>query len=295
MTYAHQQHRMSIRQACVLFALAMSVYYYNPSPRNDATVHQELKDMAENNAGWGFWMMYYHLRNKGKPWNHKRIYRVYTAMGLNMRRKYKKRPPGPPTESLAQPLCPNLTWSMDFMHDTLSNGVKFRTLNIIDDYNREGLSISNGTSMPGKRVVRELNRLIQWRDKPEYIRMDQGPEFVSKELADWAKANSVTLLFTPKGQPYRNGYVERFNRSFREEVLSRYLFDNLRQVTAISNAWLWSYNNERPHSSLEYETPVSFLLKRGNAHMPDGKAFAFATLQKDKDLNKNFLLLSAPI
>ncbi len=175
-----------------------------------------------------------------------------------------------PNESLLQPLTPNLTWSMDFMHDVLNNGVKFRTFNVIDDFNREGLNITLGTSITSRRVIRELERLIEWRGKPEYLRVDNGPEFIAQAMENWAIANHIDLKFIPKGKPHKNGYVERFNRSFREEVLDSYLFDNIRQAQLITNAWLWSYNNE-----------------------PQSQVKEFPTFQQDIKINLKSLVLNA--
>lgn len=273
--------------------ICQSVYYYKPTPGTDQEIKDKLAELAEVHRRWGFWMMHYHLRGLNYIWNHKRVYRIYTEMKLNLRRKCKKRLPLRPQESLVQPLMPNLTWSMDFMHDTLNNGVKFRTFNVIDDFNREALNITLGTSMTSHRVIRELDRLIEWRGKPAHIRVDNGPEFIAQAMEDWAFRNEIDLKFIPKGKPHKNGYVERFNRSFREEVLDCYLFENIRQAQVISNAWLWSYNNERPHSALMYHTPVSFLLKYGKLHHPQGQKTEFSTFQQDININLKSLILNA--
>jgi putative transposase len=269
------------------------VYYYQPVPDNDQEIKDKLAELAEVHRRWGFWMMHYNLRQLNHFWNHKRVYRIYTEMKLNLRRKCKKRLPLRPQESLVQPLIPNLTWSMDFMHDVLNNGVKFRTFNVIDDFNREALNITLGTSITSHRVIRELERLIEWRGKPAHIRVDNGPEFIAQAMESWAESNGIVLKFIPKGKPHKNGYVERFNRSFREEVLDSYLFDNIRQAQLISNAWLWSYNNERPHSSLMYHTPISFLLKYGKLHSPQGLKKEFPTFQQDININLKSLILNA--
>lgn len=252
-----------------------------------------LAELAGLHNRWGFWMMHHHLRQLNFTWNHKRVYRIYTEMKLNLRRKCKKRLPQRPLESLVQPLIPNLTWSMDFMHDALNNGVKFRTFNVIDDFNREALTISLGTSITSKRVIRELEKLVEWRGKPECIRVDNGPEFIAEELRKWAEANTIELKFIPPGKPHKNGYVERFNRSYREEVLDCYLFENIRQVQVLSNAWMWTYNNDRPHSSLNYHTPVAFLLKYGKLHSPQGQTHEFTTFQQDNNNNWKSLILNA--
>ena len=158
-------------------------------------------------------MMYHHLRNMGHTWNHKRVYRVYLALDMNIRRKHKKRLPARVQEPLVLPIGPNITWSMDFMHDTLLNGRKIRTLNIIDDYNREVLNITIDTSLNSKRVIRELEQLVSWRGIPDRIRMDNGPEFISERLSEWCNhpERNIDLKFIQKGKPSQNGYIERFN------------------------------------------------------------------------------------
>lgn len=204
-------------------------------------------------------MMHYHLRHLNYCWNHKKVYRIYTEMGLNLKRKVKKRLPARVMEPLLQPLYPNITWSMDFMHDVLSTGVNFRCLNIIDDYNRECLAITIDTTLNSKRVIRQLDQLAGWRGIPQKIRVDNGPEFIAQALALWANNRGVELKFIEKGKPFQNGYMERFNRSFREEVLDAYCFSRIKEAQAMAHAWMWVYNNERPHQSLNYKPPVAFL------------------------------------
>ncbi len=238
------------------------MYYYKPRPDDDSVVRDQLASLAQLHNRWGFWMMHHYLRRLNDTWNHKKVYRIYTEMGLNLRRKHKKRLPARPLESLAWPLRPNTTWSMDFMADTLSNGVNFRSLNIIDDFNREALLITMDTSLTSKRVIRELDGLIAWRGAPAKIRVDNGPEFIAEALAQWAKERGVEMQFIQPGKPYQNGYMERFNRSFREEVLDAYSFSRLGEAQSMAYAWMWIYNNERPHSALGYKPPTAFLDER---------------------------------
>ena len=262
MQYAKAEHGVSTRQALKIFSIQPSVYYYQPKPSDDQTIRDKLADLSQLHNRWGFWMMHSHMRNLNFLWNHKKVYRIYREMGLNMRRKHKKRLPSRIVEPLLWPIQPNITWSMDFMHDTLSNGVTFRTLNIIDDFNREALAIKMDTSLTGKRVIKELNQLIAWRGTPQKIRVDNGPEFICEALKKWADAHKIDLKFIEPGKPHQNGYIERFNRSFREEVLDAYCFNRVREAQAMAHAWLWIYNNVRPHSSLGYKPPVAFLDER---------------------------------
>ena len=150
---------------------------------------------------------------------------------------------------------------MDFMHDTLENGKSVRSLNIIDDFNREILNITIDTSLPSARVVSQLEQLIDWRGKPEKIRLDNGPEFIAEKLKDWCSTHEITLQYIQPGKPTQNSLVERFNRTFRTEFLDVYLFENIRQMRNYSEIWMWMYNNERPHKSLQYLTPRDFFIE----------------------------------
>ena len=278
MRYLVKVFRISIRQACFLFNLSTSVYYYKPVESQDEEITEALDKIVEENSDWGFWKIYKHLKNTGTVWNHKRVYRVYTDMKLNIRRKRKKRLPARIKAPLVLPTRPNLTWSMDFMQDTLVTGVKFRTLNIIDDFNREVLCIAIDTSIKGKRVVNELTKLIMWRGKPDVIRVDNGPEFISEDLKRWARKNEIKILYIQPGKPMQNSYIERFNRSYRKGVLDKYLFENLEQVRILTGEWMWKYNNIRIHDSLLDLTPRQFLLKYG-------KVKDFPTFQQDINID----------
>ena len=173
------------------------------------------------------------------------------------------------------------------MHDTLASGKTIRTLNVIDDFNREALSITVDTSLPAKRVIRELEKLVEWRGKPEKIRSDNSPEFVAEIIRDWCEENDVEWEFIQPGKPTQNSLIERFNRTFRQDILDAYMFENLSEIRKYANAWVWMYNNERPHSSLGQLTPTEFLLKYG-------KLSEFPTFQQDSNSNSdwNFLVLN---
>lgn len=290
-THANNTHGLSIRQALKLFSIQPSVYYYKPKPSDDHIVQARLAELAELHSRWGFWMMHHHLRLMNYLWNHKKVYRIYTDMKLNLRRKHKKRLPARVKEPLLQPLFPNLTWSMDFMHDGLINGKTFRSFNVIDDFNREALNITLDTSLTSSRVIRELEKVIEWRGKPEKIRVDNGPEFIANSLEKWTQENGIELQFIQKGKPQQNGYVERFNRTYRTEVLDTFAFESIQQAQVITHAWIWIYNNERPHGSLNYHTPNEFLLKYGKLHLPNSHA-EFTTFQQDNNNKWKSLILN---
>ena len=227
----------------------------------DEPIVQELRQLADRQPRWGCGKMTDYLRNQGYTWNHKRIRRVYRALALHLKRKPKKRLPARIAQTLAVPEQRNQTWSLDFMSDALSNGRTFRTLNVIDDYNREALWIEVDTSLPAERVVRVLEQLLEWRGSPTSIRMDNGPELISQRLESWAKQKNIELLHIQPGKPAQNAYIERFNRTYREEVLDAYLFDDLQEVRYITERWLEEYNSIRPHEALQGLPPRQFALQ----------------------------------
>lgn len=278
--YARNGHGLSFRQACLLFCLSSSVYYYQAKRKDDTEIITQLSSLSDEHKRWGFWMMYHRLRNLGYRWNHKRVYRVYTQMRLNLRSKRKKRLPARVKAPLLRPVYPNITWSLDFMHDTLMNGKSIRSLNIIDDFNREVLTIAVDSSLPSGRVIRELDKLIEWRGKPDKIRSDNGPEFISDKIALWCSAYQIEWEFTQPGKPTQNSLIERFNRTFRQDVLDNYMFESLSELRRYARAWMWMYNNERPHSALGFLTPVQFLLKYGKLPTHNSQS-QFPTFQQD--------------
>ena len=238
--------------------MSRCAYRYQAKRTADEPITQELRKLADRQPRWGYGKMTDYLRNQGHVWNHKRIRRVYRALALHLKRKPKKRLPARTAQTLAVSEQQNQIWSLDFMSDALSNGRTFRTLNVIDDYNREALWIEVDTSLPAERVVRVLEQLLDWRSKPTHIRMDNGPELISQRLESWAKDKHIELLHIQPGKPAQNAYIERFNRTFREDVLDAYLFDDLQEVRTITEHWLDDYNNIRPHEALQGVPPRQF-------------------------------------
>jgi putative transposase len=233
---------------------------YKAKVKDDKQVQEALTALTTKHAAIGFWQCCYRLWNKGWWWNHKRIYRVYTDMKLNIRRRSKKRLPERIKQALSIPTLPNQMWSIDFMSDCLVDGRRFRLLNIIDDYNRESLAIEVDTSLPSLRVIRVLERLIAQRGCPANIRCDNGPEFISHKLEAWCNHESrrITLQFIQPGKPMQNAYIDRKNGSIRRELLDAYLFYSLAEVRAMSEEWRIDYNTERPHKSLGYMSPLQY-------------------------------------
>jgi putative transposase len=253
---------ISVRLACIIFSISETCYRYQAKFNDE---NQRIADwllrltLAQRNCGFG--LCYLYLRNiKGFKWNHKRVYRIYRELELNLRIKPRKRIIRQQPQALAVPEKINQSWSMDFMHDQLASGRAYRLFNVIDDYNREGLGIEIDFSLPAERVIRALNQIIEWRGKPEQLRCDNGPEYVSHQLSSWAEKNGIKLEFIQPGKPQQNAYIERYNRTVRYDWLNQYLFSNIEEVQEQATRRLWIYNNERPNTGIGGVPPKEKLL-----------------------------------
>jgi putative transposase len=236
--------------------------YYYKSQKDDTEVIEVLQDLAFKHPTYGFRKLYAYVRRSGKQWNHKRIYRVYKLLKLNRKRKGKRRLPSRVKQPLVKQEQINQSWSMDFMSDSMVGGRRFRTFNLIDDCTREVLAIEIDTSLSSKRIIRTLERVILDRGKPNIIRTDIGPEFTSKDLELWARDHEIKIQFIQPGRPMQNGYIERFNRIYRESILDAYLFFELDQVRTLTEEWMDEYNLRRPHESLGNLTPNEWKMKQ---------------------------------
>ena len=255
--WAVEERGLSIRQACEAFGLSESGYRYRSklNAENDR-IASCLVRLTDNQRNWGFGLCFLYLRNvKGHRWNHKRVYRIYCELELNLRIKPKKRMVRVKPEPLTVPDTTNQVWSMDFMHDQLEDGRTFRLFNVIDDFNREALGIEVDFSLPSERVIRSLEQIIEWRGKPGVLRCDNGPEYVSALVFEWAESKGIQIEHIQPGKPQQNAYVERFNRTVRYEWLAQYVFGSLGQVQDYATKWIWNYNNERPNMALGGITP----------------------------------------
>jgi putative transposase len=244
-------------KACRLLKTSRSSVNYR-SVKDDSAVAAELERLAKAYPVEGFWKCYHRIRNTGTIVNHKRLHRVYKQMKLPLRRKVKMRLPQRVKEPLVAPSAPTQTWSIDFMSDVLGNGVKFRSFNVIDDYNREVLFIETDYSLKSSRVLWVLRHLINRYGKPQKIRMDNGPEFIARLTQHWSAANEIGFIYIQPGKPTQNAYIERFNRTYREGVLDAYLFDTIEEVRAVTQVWIEEYNDNRPHDALGGLSPKMY-------------------------------------
>ena len=254
------EHGLSERRACAAVNLRRSVNRYRSRPNRDGELVELLLQLAHQRPEEGFPKLFKRLRRQGWRWNHKRVHRVYCSLKLNKRRKGKKRLPTRCPLPLVVPEAMNECWSADFMSDALWDGRRYRTFNVVDDFNREILAIEVDFNLPAARVVRTLEQIAAVRGYPLKLRLDNGPELVSIALAEWAEEHGVTLEFIKPGKPMQNGFIERFNRSYRQAVLDMYVFQTLNEVREQTETWIKEYNEERPHESLRDLTPREFLL-----------------------------------
>lgn len=241
-----------------MLSLHRSIYYYKPKIKNDSPIIKALNALAEKHPTYGFKKMFSMLRLQGCFWNHKRVYRVYKLLKLNLTKRTRKRLPTRVKTPLNVPSTPNQIWSMDFVSDALYNSRRFRCLTIIDDYNREIVDIDVNYSMPAYIVTALLQFQIEQRGKPQVIRVDNGPEFLSYTFIDFCNKNKIEINYIQPGKPTQNAFIERFNRSYRNEILNAYIFHSLEEVKEYTQAWIQHYNYKRPHDSLGKVPPVVY-------------------------------------
>jgi putative transposase len=185
-------------------------------------------------------------------------------MNLNYRRRLRRRLPSREKEALLVPENMNMSWSMDFVSDVLTNGRRFRVLNIIDDFNRQAVAMEVGLSMPAEKVINTLEDVIWNNGKPQSIRVDNGPEFIADIFKKWCEGNGIRIKYIQPGKPTQNSFIERFNGSYRKSILDAYLFNNLNQVRELTEEWMNDYNEHRPHESLGDLSPKKYLEKMKN-------------------------------
>ncbi len=262
-TKAVAHYPLSIRLACQIFGVSEGCYRYQPVLADENQwIADELLRITASQRNWGFGLCFLYLRDvKGFGWNHKRVYRIYRELELNLRIKPRKRLVREKPVALAVPKQPNLCWSMDFMHDQLSDARSVRLFNVIDDFNREALCIEVDFSLPAGWVKRALEQVIAWRGKPTMIRCDNGPEYISKELKSWAKKEEIMLGYIQPGNPQQNAYIERFNRTVRYDWLATICLSRWMSYRRLPPQWQWTYNHERPNMALNGYTPKQHLAK----------------------------------
>jgi putative transposase len=266
--HVQEEHGLSQRRASQLMQCNRNTARYISRRIADSSLCTRLRVLARDNPALGYRMLWGLVRLEGWPVNHKKIYRLYREEGLQLRRKGRKRLKSE-GRGMPQPASvPDEEWALDFVldfvHDSLSDGRSFRTLNMMDAFTRECLSMETDTSLGSERVVRVLNQQLEQRGTPQRLRIDNGPEFRSKPLDIWAKKNRVTLFFIEPGKPTQNAQIESFNGHFRKECLDQEWFTNLKEARQTIEGWRIRYNTKRPHSSLGYLPPQVWAKKHAD-------------------------------
>ncbi len=244
-----EHKQISVRRCCSVLGFRRQTYY----SRKAGLLHQ----ISKRFVAWDFWMVFHYLRNQGHPWNHKKVYRIWKAEGLHLRLPPKRSKIKREYLDLLAPDQINFGWAMDFLSDWVvgPGQQKVRIINIMDECSRKALWTEAYTSISAKTLVEVLNQVIEWRGKPSYIRCDNGPEFISQRLKQWAKDQEIELRFIQPGKPSQNGLIERLNGTLRKECLNLEWFDSIPKLNQKIQQWWHIYNSIRPHSSIGHKTP----------------------------------------
>jgi putative transposase len=258
--YVQSAYAFSQRRACHLAGAHRTTMRYRRRVRTDEPrLRERLRALASERPRFGYRRLHVLLRREVGLLNHKRVYRLYRQEGLSVRQRKRKRVTAIPRVNVERSWRRGEAWAMDFMQDVLADGRRFRTLNVLDTVSRECLAIEVDTSLPGARVVRVLEQLVAWYGAPKQITIDNGPEFAGQTLDAWAYAHGVTLDFIEPGKPSQNGHLESFNGKFRDECLNVHWFASLAYARNLIQAWKEDYNQARPHSALNGQTPHEFV------------------------------------
>jgi len=253
---ARSEYGLSERRACRLVGLVRGSCRYRPRRRDDGALRAKLCELAQERRRFGYRRLGDLMDRQGLHANHKRVYRVYAEEKLQVRRRRRKRLAVGERVRLIPAKTPNQRWSMDFVRDTLACGRPFRTLTVLDECTRQSLALEVASSIAGARVVRVLDRIAADRGHPFEIVIDNGPEFTSRALDQWAHKHGAKLHFIRPGKPMDNGYIESFNGKYRDEFLSEHWFESIAEAAEKAETWRIDYNEQRPHQSLGRRTPA---------------------------------------
>lgn len=268
--YVEKAHDVSERRACRTLGIERSLARYSFTRPPDTLLRKRLKALAAERRRFGYRRLAIFLKREGFADNLKKIHRIYKEEKLQVRRRKGRKKASGTRAPLPNPDSINQVWSLDFMSDALTDGRRFRALAVVDQCSRECLTITADTSMPGLRVVRELDMLIAMRGKPKVIVSDNGPELTCRAVQIWAAENNIDWHYIQPGKPQQNGYTESLNDKIRDECLNEHWFESLAEARQIVEAWRQDYNHVRPHSSLNYLTPMEFVAAKNGEKKSGG-------------------------
>lgn len=266
MVHLCEAHGVSQRRACRAIGVDRTSIRYQSCRPDDGAIRSRLRELAAMRRRFGWRRLQVLLSREGVRLNHKKLRRLYVEERLQVRRRIGRKRAAPMRAPLAPAHGPNQRWSMDFVHDALADGRRFRILSVVDDYTRESLCLVPDTSLPGARVIRELEAVVARRGLPQQCVSDNGPEFTGLAMLRWAHSLRLDWHHIDPGKPQQNAFAESFNGRLRDEFLNETLFSSLRHARVELEAWRHDYNTERPHSALGNLTPIAYAAR--NASVP---------------------------
>lgn len=270
MTWAIEEKSYSQRRACALVGLDPKTYRYRSRREDDAALRRRLRDLASERRRFGYRRLLILLRREGFEVNHKRLFRLYREERLTVRKRGGRKRALGTRAPLGLPVGPNERWSLDFTSDVLTDGRRFRVLVVMDDFSRECLALVADSSLSGRRVARELDRLVELRGLPRAIVSDNGTELTSHAILRWQQDRRVGWHYIAPGKPMQNGFVESLIGRLRDECLNEHLFRSLPAARTTLEQWRNDYNAVRPHTSLRGLAPHTFANRLTTSHNPNG-------------------------
>jgi putative transposase len=263
--YLQSTYEMSERRACRVLGVDRTTIRYQSTRPSDEALRERLKSLAHERRRFGYRRLHVLLRREGHAVNKKRVQRIYREEKLTVRRRGGRKRALGTRRPMETPMRANARWSMDFVSDQISDGRRFRIFAVVDDCTRENLGVIADTSISGRRVARELDAIISRYGRPTSVVSDNGTEFTSNAILEWADERGVEWHYIAPGKPQQNAYIESFNGRLRDELLNETLFRSLRHAREELESWRHDYNHERPHSSLGYLTPAQYSTILGDA------------------------------
>lgn len=251
-------HGLTQRRACVLLQLQRATFNYQACPDRNVGLVKEIHDLAQRHPRYGYRRVWALLRRRGRRVNKKHVHRLWKRAKLQVRKVTRQRGSARTASVPVQALHPGHVWTYDFLHDHCLHGMPLKVLTVMDEFTREGLALEVATSLPAQRVLTVLERLVVIHGRPQFIRSDNGPEFIALAVRGWLAQHHMRTLYIDPGCPWQNGFGERFNGTVRDECLNMHVFHSVAEARIVLASYHRQYNEERPHSSLGYRTPAEF-------------------------------------
>jgi putative transposase len=251
-------HGLTQRRACVLLQLQRATFNYQACPARNVGLVKEIHDLAQRHPRYGYRRVWALLRRRGRRVNKKHVHRLWKRATLQVRKVTRQRGSARTASVPGQALHPGHVWTYDFLHDHCLHGMPLKVLTVMDEFTREGLAIEVATSLPAQRVLTVLERLVVTHGRPQFIRSDNGPEFIALAVRGWLVQHHMRTLYIDPGCPWQNGFGERCNGTVRDECLNMHVFHPVAEARIVLAPYHRQYNEERPHSSLGYRTPAEF-------------------------------------